>query len=173
MPKAFETGHTFFPQTDELFWSESLRKEFTDEYKQAHSLQPPRGPGRALQHDWTLARRGSPDIPMLGTEMGRLPFGRQRRLGQLGTSLSSTSYGSFWNDPLFSQKEFPLPPVSSSGNGKTSSSDIGCYWEHSDLFGKPKPVTNAFNRKAVRCNNSSTLVCSSTRMNVPMLPLPD
>merc|ERR1712228_280679 len=92
---AFCTGITCFPQTDGLFFSETLHREFMEEMKVAHKLKKPSGPGRVQMRDWTKERREFANIPVVGTEIAR-PIATSRP--PRNAYCSSSDYGRWWHN---------------------------------------------------------------------------
>ena len=144
---AFCTGHTPMVGSEEIFFSEAAKKEFIEEYKNVHGLRKPSGPGRVVPPDWTAARKPPLPVPVTGAETARtIPGGRPPR----NATTSNEAYGSFWNDPLLSQKtqktQVPLPGPT--GIGQTTNSTIGEWWHQRDIFPKPLEPVYAHNRSS-------------------------
>ena len=97
---AFCTGHTFFPWNEVCCYTSLIHNEFRDEYKMAHGMFVPKGPGRAKMYDWSEKRRDPIPVPLTGTPTAK-PYhgGRPPRKGHS----SSATIGGWWNDPLFKE----------------------------------------------------------------------
>ena len=136
-----------------------IHNEFRDEYKMAHGMFVPKGPGRAKMYDWSEKRRDPIPVPLTGTPTAK-PYhgGRPPRKGHS----SSSMVGGWWNDPLFAElnkcagsapctpaatsphrprrpsarrtKGTPLPELPSIGFGKSSSSECGAFWHSKGIF---------------------------------------
>ncbi len=137
-----------------LFYCGTLQHEFIEEYKHAHGMEKPTGPGRQEPRGFEKERRQPIPLPISGTDT-------LARTGSCGdpqavvAKRSSNVIGGWWNDELF-QREAPAPAAHQvTGIGTQSQRDVGAFY-HDDMFQKEKPTTK-FNRKKV----IETIVTSS------------
>ena len=170
---AFCTGHTCFEGAAEtLFYTESLERQFVDDYRQAHGLHKPKGPGRVELPDWSSKRRDSPWLPITGAS----DCARARELAPptLPTRISSKTIGSWWTDPIFKQPQEELgegapagapaaaatrPDVPSDGEQSfmtCSSKDIGRFYAEKEIFGKLDPPVSKFNKTSAFGDESAS-----------------
>ena len=100
---AFCTGHTSMSVNELQSYTKLIHSEFRDEYKMAHGMFVPKGPGRAKMYDWAAKRRDPIPLPITGCEAAK-PYhgGRPPRLSKTMYS-SSSMVGGWWNDPLFAE----------------------------------------------------------------------
>ena len=139
-----------------LFYCGTLQHEFIEEYKHAHGMEKPTGPGRQEPRGFQKERREPVPLPVSGTDT-------LSRAGSCGdpqraiAKRSSNVIGGWWNDELF-QRDLPAPaarPVN--GIGTQSQREVGSFYHDKETFGEsPKPTTK-FNRKKV----IETIVSSS------------
>ena len=101
----FCTGHTFFPMTAVMSYTEAIQGEFRDEYKQAHGNFKRAAPGEMQNGPDFRAiiasgRRAPNAVPLAGTPTDRIMHGgRPERRGKV----SSSDVGGWWDDPLFQE----------------------------------------------------------------------
>ena len=96
----FCTGHTSMTTKGLVSYTSLIRTEFIDEYKMAHGMFVPKGPGRAKMHDWAAQRRDPIPLPISGCAAAKVyPGGRPPRKGHS----SSSMVGGWYNDPLFAE----------------------------------------------------------------------
>ena len=93
----FCTGHTFFPMTAVLSYTEAIHGEFREEYKQAHGLLKRAGPGVQNGPEFreviAEGRRPPAPLPVSGTPTERcMTGGRPPRKG----TVSSSVVGGWW-----------------------------------------------------------------------------
>ena len=103
---AFATGHTAFEGAAQAtFYTQTLKHEFDEEYKQVHDMRKPCGPGRMEMPDWQAKRRGEVDLPITGTDIQTRQGGSGEKAYVPNSSClnarSSNAIGGFWNDPIF------------------------------------------------------------------------
>ena len=166
---AFCTGHTSMVGPEMASYTEALNAQFREEYKLAHGISHPKGPGRAETVDWEpiIAGDRRPEVAQVPIS-GKVPVANNLHyIGQSTGYRSSSAIGSFWNDPVFSQfAHSDVEPVQSTarkGHQKQTSSEVGRFWENKEA--EIMETVTEFNRAGSLLESEA---CSS--FNLEALP---
>jgi len=138
----FCTGHTPMVGSTAIQFEENAKHEFTEEFKKAHGLSEKKGPGIGYIYDaFAQPRREAPAVPVAGCALAKLGTGN-KLVRQARTS--SKAVGSWWNDPIFQDRDkFVAPAPGDRGPAPaclriSTTSDLGSYWHDPVLRGSER-----------------------------------